>query len=61
VCDVIVQVLSRDGHRRRLPVYDDVIVPTVPALVHAAARLRLAAPVHDEESHCVVAGRYAIQ
>jgi len=56
-CDWL-QVLSRDWHRRRVPVNNDVTVPAVPALVHAAARLRTAASLHDEESHCLIIGRF---
>jgi len=56
-----VQVLSRDRYRSRLPVDDDVPVPTLPALVHAAARLRSPASLHHEEPHGAVARRFAIQ
>ena len=52
------QVLSRDRHRRRLPVDDDVTVPALPALVHASQRLRSSTLVHYEESHCSLARRY---
>jgi len=58
---VIVQVLSRDWHWRRLPVHDDVIMSVVPALVHATAWLWSAASLHNEESHCALARWYAVR
>lgn len=52
------QMLPRDRHRSRVPVDDDVTVPTLPALVYASPRLRSSAHLHDEEFDRFVSGRF---